>query len=122
MAGDIYYIQVRDKQRKLLDNKYIGKMRYTNIPPFSLINFVYLGDIKAYSLEHRLSNGRGTYIVWTKETIMNLKTAIVNEKPLTKQEEEAYEDAHGVMMWIEEKRLEYQGQDVDFVLFIDHDF
>lgn len=119
MAGDVSYLHVRDENKNILQQIYVGKLRYSN--KFSLGNWKYRGSSKLYDFEKRMSDGRTSYIVWSDETIDEIKNVINNDNPITKLEQEAYNDSKNVIEWIDEIKIKYKEQNIHFVFITDVD-
>lgn len=119
MAGDVSYLQVCDENKNILKQIYVGKLRYNNI--FSLGNWKYMGSSKLYEFEKRKSDGRTSYNVWSDEIIDEIKYVINNYNPITKLEQEAYDDSKNVIEWIDEIKIKYKEQNIHFVFITDVD-
>ena len=131
MAGDVHYIYImdnkKDDNKKIIKEMYLGKMRYWN-SEFSLSQYKYhddssnfLKNVKGkYNLLERLANGSETYSVLNLNTINKIRS-ILNNKPITKQEEEAYQDTKDFIDFVDENLDMIKSNDYDVVFFTSHD-
>ncbi len=121
MAGDVSYLRVCNEGKQVLDEKYIGKLRYQNM--FSMENYKYCGfrNEDMYALEARMSDGRTSYCIWDEKTIGEIRTILSNCSPVARLEEEAYDDSRYALDWIDEMLIKYQEQLIHFVFVTDHD-
>lgn len=96
-------------------------MRYWN-SEFSLRNYKYNDDSKGkYSLLRRRANGRETYSVLNLNTINKIRD-ILNDKPITEEEQEAYNHTKRFIDFVDENLEMIKENDYNVVFFTSHDF
>jgi hypothetical protein len=120
MAGDKFYLQVRNDNKDILDENYLGKLRYYNM--FSLNNWEYnYSDNKFYEdyykIEERKNDNEIRYSILDDKIIENIRNIYNNNKPITEIEEEAYIDMFYAINWIDKMLLKYKDINIHFVLF-----
>lgn len=100
MAGDEFFLEVRNDNKKILQKIYLGKLRYNNM--FAIHNWRYntcddsmLNDY--YKMEERKNNNEIKYVVWNDEIIENIKNLFYNNIPITELEEIAYNDMNKII-------------------------
>ena len=86
MAGDEFYIYLCDHTKKILEERYLGKLRY-HISKFSLQYYQYEGNNSFYEIEERMSDGQSRYSIWTKEITDKIRKSLLDE-PLSNDEKE----------------------------------
>lgn len=121
MAGDEFYIQVRNNKKDILDKIYLGKLRYINM--FALHNWNYnldynLDDKTYYEMEERKEDNQIRYYIWYNDIIENIREVYYNNKPITKLEENAYEDMKYALDWIDSIIMKYNNIDFHFVFVV----
>ncbi len=117
MAGDEYYLQFYDENKKLLEQVYLGQFRYYK-SDFSLYHFVNCScDYNLFKRETRLSDGEKRYSVWNDEIINSIKKVLESDKPITKQEKMAYNDTTDCLKWIDTYQKKYADIKIYIVLF-----
>ncbi len=117
MAGDEYYLQVYDENKKKLDEVYLGQFRYHG-GDFTLYHFVYHScDDNLFKREMRLSDGSERYCVWDEKIINSIKKVIESDNPITEEEEMAYKDAKYCLEWIDIFKKQYADIKIYIVLF-----
>lgn len=91
MAGDLHYIYIMDDDGNVIEELYLGKLRYW-CSDFSLENYKYYDDSrgKYYNLE-RQASGKELYKVLHINTVNDIRN-ILNGTPINEEEEEAYDD------------------------------
>jgi len=108
MAGDEFYLYLKDNQKNLLEELYLGKLRYyTN--QFSLANYRWKSDNGLYTIEERMSDGKEKYVIICKEIIDQIRNSLL-DKPITNDETSAYEDTLYALNWIDANLQKYQEQ------------
>ena len=105
MAGDEFYIYLCDHTKKIVEERYLGKLRY-HISKFSLQYYQYEGNNSFYEIEERMSDGQSRYSIWTKEIIDKIRKSLLDE-PLSNDEKEAYEDTEDTVNWINNMLKKY---------------
>jgi hypothetical protein len=105
MAGDEYSIYLCDHMKKILEERYLGKLRYYK-NKFSLKNYQYTGNNTIYEIEERMSDGKNTYCVLTQDTISEIRNSLL-EEPLSEGEKMAYEDTKEAIEWIDDVLCKY---------------
>jgi hypothetical protein len=118
MAGDTSYLTVNDSFKNILDEKYIGKMRYNNL--FSLNNFTQ-GNSDMYKLEYRLKDGQTSYCIVDNQMIESIELVLNTNSPITELEQEAFNDTNKVLQWINHQKDVFKNQDIHFVLQTNYD-
>jgi hypothetical protein len=120
MAGDEYYLQVRNDKKDILDDLYLGKLRYNNM--FVLSNWKYECSNNPnhrdyYNLEERKEDNQIRYNIWNDTIIEDIRN-VYNNKPITKLEEEARESMEYALNWIENMKDKYNNLDIHFVFLV----
>ena len=108
MAGDEFYLYLKDNQKNVLEELYLGKLRYyTN--QFSLANYRWKSDNGLYKIEQRMSDGKEKYIIFCKEIIEQIRNSLIDD-PITNDETNAYEDTIYALKWIDVNLKKYKEQ------------
>jgi hypothetical protein len=130
MAGDEHTLLLSDNSKKILEQLYLGKLRYYK-NDFSLENYKYSGYDEHYKLEKRISNGKESYTVLNLSVINEMKKQLL-ETTLTEEEKEAYEEMEVALKWMETVLKKYKDEyeystvlkdkSIHFVFYTEHDF
>ena len=83
MAGDEFYLEVRNDDKDVLDEIYLGKLRYNNI--FVVSNWQYDTSHDSnyydyYEMEKRKLDNEIRYSIWNNKIIPNIRD-LYNNKP-----------------------------------------
>ena len=118
MAGDEYYLEVRNDNKDILDEIYLGKLRYNNM--FVISNWRYESSydsiyINYYEMEMRKRDNEIKYCIWNEKIIQDIHNVFNNNKPITKLEEETYDIMSDVIKWIDKMSLKYNDISIHFV-------
>ena len=118
MAGDEYYLEVRNDNKDILDEIYLGKLRYNNM--FVISNWRYESSydsiyINYYEMEMRKRDNEIKYSIWNEKIIQDIRNVFNNNKPITKLEEETYDIMSDVIKWIDKMSLKYNDISIHFV-------
>lgn len=118
MAGDEYYLEVRNHNKDILDEIYLGKLRYNNM--FVISNWRYESSydsiyINYYEMEMRKRDNEIKYCIWNEKIIQDIRNVFNNNKPITKLEEETYDIMSDVIKWIDKMSLKYNDISIHFV-------
>ena len=118
MAGDEYYLEVRNDNKDILDEIYLGKLRYNNM--FVISNWRYESSydsiyINYYEMEMRKRDNEIKYCIWNEKIIQDIRNVFNNNKPITKLEEETYDIMSDVIKWIDKMSLKYNDISIHFV-------
>jgi len=105
MAGDEYYLYLCNDKKKILEEKYLGKLRYYP-NKFSLIHFKFKGHNGFYEIEERMSDGNEIYTILKSEDITQIQNVLL-DTPLSEGEKEAYEDTEDAVIWINNSSKKY---------------
>lgn len=130
MAGDVSYLCVckNDNENTILDERYIGKLRYDNNchkNVFSMDQWKYIGHDGTFNYnEHRdkINNNRySSYTLLTNKIIEEMRFVISNFNPETPSEQKAYEDTMDALEFIEEMKEKYKDSEYTFLFWTVHD-
>ena len=99
MAGDEFTLYFCDNTKKRLEEKYLGKLRYSSLNKFAFQKFKYKGSNSFYEIEERMSDGQIFYNVFTLDTINEVRSLLL-DNPLSQGEKEAFEDTKDIRDWI----------------------
>ena len=118
MAGDEYYLEVRNDNKDILDEIYLGKLRYNNM--FVISNWRYESSYDSiymnyYEMEMRKRDNEIKYCIWNEKIIQDIRNVFNNNKPITKLEEETYDIMSDVIKWIDKMSLKYNDISIHFV-------
>ena len=118
MAGDEFYLEVRNDNKDILDQIYLGKLRYNNM--FVISNWRYESSydsiyINYYEMEMRKRDNEIKYCIWNEKIIQDIRNVFNNNKPITKLEEETYDIMSDVIKWIDKMSLKYNDISINFV-------
>lgn len=118
MAGDEFYLEVRNDDKDVLDEIYLGKLRYNNM--FVVSNWQYDTSHDSiysdyYEMEKRKLDNGIRYSIWDDKIIQNIRDVYNNNKPITELEEETYDIMSYVIKWIDEMLLKYNDIKIHFV-------
>jgi len=118
MAGDEYYLEVRNDNKDILDEIYLGKLRYNNM--FVISNWRYENSYDSiymnyYEMEMRQRDNEIKYSIWNEKIIQNIRNVFNNNKPITQLEEESYDIMSNVIKWIDKMSLKYNDTSIHFV-------
>jgi hypothetical protein len=118
MAGDEYYLQVRNEKKDILDDIYLGKCRYNNM--YSIHNWKYNFSDNIfyklyYEIEERKQDNEVRYSIFDNEIIEEIRN-VCNNHSLTKLEEEAKDELCNTLKWIDKMLIKYNNIDIHFVL------
>ena len=118
MAGDEFYLEVRNDNKDILDQIYLGKLRYNNM--FVISNWRYESSydsiyINYYEMEMRKRDNEIKYCIWNEKIIQDIRNVFNNNKPITKLEEETYDIMSDVIKWIDKMSLKYNDISIHFV-------
>ena len=118
MAGDEYYLEVRNDNKDILDEIYLGKLRYNNM--FVISNWRYESSydsiyINYYEMEMRKRDNEIKYSIWNEKIIQDIRNVFNNNKPITQLEEETYDIMSDVIKWIDKMSLKYNDISIHFV-------
>ena len=121
MAGDIHLLLLMDNEN-IIKKLYIGKMRYWE-SMFSMIKYKYYCGCNndKYSYLIRLSNGKEMYSVLDFKTINLMRTILQENKPITTEEQNAYDDTESIISFIDENVELITQNNYDIVLHTCHD-
>jgi hypothetical protein len=123
MAGDEHRVTIRNAKKEMLDDFLISQLRYRLNNPFSLIDWKYHDDSNGMYQEEERIHGAASYNVWNKRTIDEIKARIENNRVITLDEKDAYEETSFLLTWINRKLIEYEGEEGVHVVFeTEHDF
>lgn len=100
MAGDTYTLYLCDDTKKILEDKYLGKLRYNSVNKFSLQNYRCKGHGGIYEIEERRSDGEELYCIFTNEIIDTIRSILL-DTPLSDGEKEAHEDTTDALNWMD---------------------
>ena len=102
-------------------------MRYWN-SQFSLTEYKYHDDSSLYGFTkgnyshlERKDYGRSTYSVLNLNTINKIRK-VLRDKPINKEEQEAYEDTERFIEFVDENLDMIKENDYDIVFYTSHDF
>jgi hypothetical protein len=107
MAGDTYYLYLCDDKKKILEDNYLGKLRYNSLNKFSLANYRFKGHCGIYEIEERKSDGEDIYCIFTNEIIDTIRNTLL-DTPLSEGEKEAHEDTTDALEWIDNMLKKYK--------------
>jgi hypothetical protein len=118
MAGDEFYLEVRNDDKDVLDEIYLGKLRYNNM--FVVSNWQYDTSYDSiysdyYEMEKRKLDNQIRYSIWDNKIIQNIRDVYNNNKPITELEKETYDIMSYVIEWIDEMLLKYNDIKIHFV-------
>ena len=118
MAGDEFYLEVRNDDKYVLDEIYLGKLRYNNM--FVVSNWQYDTSHDSiyydyYEMEKRKRDNEIRYSIWNNKIIQNIRDVYNNNKPITELEEKTYDIMSYVIEWIDEMLLKYNDTKIHFV-------
>ena len=118
MAGDEYYLEVRNDNKDILDEIYLGKLRYNNM--FVISNWRYESSYDSiymnyYEMEMRKRDNEIKYCIWNEKIIQDIRNVFNNNKPITQLEEETYDIMSDVIKWIDKMSLKYNDISIHFV-------
>lgn len=118
MAGDEYYLEVRNHNKDILDEIYLGKLRYNNM--FVISNWRYESSYDSiymnyYEMEMRKRDNEIKYSIWNEKIIQDIRNVFNNNKPITQLEEETYDIMSDVIKWIDKMSLKYNDISIHFV-------
>ena len=99
MAGDEYYIFLCDNNKKILEEIYLGKMRY-NMNKFALVKYQYEGHNGIYEIEERISDDAICYSILSMDIIAQIHDSLL-DTPLSEGENKAYKDTKRTIEWID---------------------
>ena len=114
--GAVYKIGNDDKY--VLDEIYLGKLRYNNM--FVVSNWQYDTTHDSiyydyYEMEKRKLDNGIRYSIWNNQIIQNIRDVYNNNKPITELENETYDIMSYVIKWIDEMLLKYNNIKIHFV-------
>lgn len=130
MAGDIsvLYICADDETNTVLEEHYVGKMRYDNFEHpniFSMWEWVYIGHDGTFRYNERrdqlMGNRYTSYSLLTDKVIDEMKRNIKNHVPETKGEKQAYEETTYAKEFIDEMKEKYKDTPHNFLFLTQHD-
>jgi hypothetical protein len=102
MAGDDFTLYLCDYTKKILEEKYLGKLRYKSLNKFSFQKYKYYGSNYKYEIEERMSEGDENYNVFSLKNINEISNNLLEMgTPVSECEKEAYEDTKDIINWIE---------------------
>jgi hypothetical protein len=120
MAGDVSYLNIMYNDN-IIKQFYIGKMRYWT-SQFSLGKYKYHDDSNGkYEHLKRKACGRETFGVLNFTTIREIRNSL-NNLPINKEEEEAYEDMKDFINFIDDNLDLINDNNYDIVFYTEHDF
>lgn len=119
----LLYIYIMDNE-KIIKEMYLGKMRYWN-SQFSLTDYKYHDDSSLYGFNYshleRQDCGSSTYGVLNLNTINKIRK-VLRDKPINKEELEAYEDTVRFIEFVDENLDMIKENNYNIVFYTSHDF
>jgi hypothetical protein len=120
MAGDEFYLEVRNNKMEILDNIYLGKLRYNNM--FALDNWRYECTNNSiykpyYDMEERKQDNQIRYSIWNNEIIEKIRNVYNNNQPITDLEKEARNDIENALNWIDSSLVKHKNN-IHFVFVV----
>jgi len=120
MAGDEFYLEVRNNKMEILDDIYLGKLRYNNM--FSLDNWRYECTNDQiykpyYDMEERKQDNQIRYSIWNNEIIEKIRNIYNNNQPITELEKEARNDIENALNWIDRSSIKHKNN-IHFVFVV----
>jgi hypothetical protein len=118
MPLNVSYLEIRDDNKNIIDYYYVGIINY-KFNNFSLEHFIYtICNNELYKEDIKIYDNKSSFSIWNNNTINKIKK-MLEHKPLTNLEKEAYEHTKKVIDWIEKKDEQYKDKKYHF-LFISH--
>ena len=104
----------------VINKYYLGKMRYWK-SDFSMENYKYSGNQRYKHLE-RKACGREKYSIIDLENIDKIRTILNSDKPINKEEQEAYDDTFEFIEFIDQNLKIIKENNYNVVFYTDYDF